>query len=221
MLRSITAVFGGLKLRPKLVLGFLALSLLIAVCGASGLFFVKRIGASVSVFADVTSPMLGHTLQLVDNAQRMRAAFLEATTRARADDDFKKVLAELDAAARRDIDGLRRLASEAGLTVDVNDIERRQRELSEVLQARRAAHSREQLSAAKTNDLLERFKVERGAFDAMLTSIAGEAETKIVEAEDRAKIEVQTGAATVEGLGELIAQALNETYPLLQGLNRM
>src|SRR5262245_45376392 len=213
MLRSITAVFGGLKLRPKLVLGFLALSLLIAVCGASGLFFVKRIGASVSVFADVTSPMLGHTLQLADNAQRMRAAFLEATSRAGADDDFKKVLAELDAAALRDIDGLRRLATAAGLTIDITDIERRQQELSQILQARRAAQQRAQASAAKTNALLERFSVERNTFDSMLTAIAGVAETKIVEAEDKAKIDVQTGAATVEGLGTLIAQALNETYP--------
>src|SRR5262245_38983824 len=221
MLRSITAVFGGLKLRPKLVLGFLALSLLIAVCGASGLFFVKRIGASVSVFADVTSPMLGHTLQLVDNAQRMRAAFLEATTRARADDDFKKVLAELDAAARRDIDGLRRLASEAGLTVDVNGIERRQRELSENLQARRAAHSREQTSAAKTIRSVGAVQGRAGRLRCHAHLHRRRSGNQDVEAEDRAKIEVQTGAATVEGLGELIARALNETYPLLQGLNRM
>ena len=66
-------VFATRGIRAKLILAFLGLSLLIGICGASGLFFVQRIGASVSVFADVTSPMLGHTLQLVDNAQRTRA----------------------------------------------------------------------------------------------------------------------------------------------------
>jgi len=68
----------NLGIRAKLIIAFLGLSTLIAISGASGLFFVHRIGAGVSAFADGNSPMLGGTLQLVENAQRMRAAFLGA-----------------------------------------------------------------------------------------------------------------------------------------------
>src|SRR3954470_19881440 len=89
-------VFATRGIRAKLILAFLGLSLLIGVCGASGLFFVQRIGASVSVFADLTSPMLGRTLQLVDNAQRMRATYLHASRDAGAGATAGKQLAELD-----------------------------------------------------------------------------------------------------------------------------
>src|SRR5215468_2034596 len=97
---------GGLKMRAKLILAFLGLSLLIAICGASGLFFIQRIGANVTVFADVTSPMLGHSLQLVDNAQRMRAVLLDATRGEGTEEQYAKQLAELEATARRDIESL-------------------------------------------------------------------------------------------------------------------
>ena len=70
-----------MKLRPKLASAFLLLSLLIGICGASGLFFVYRIGSTVSVFSDVTSPLLGQTVILADNAQRMRSVFLDAVNK--------------------------------------------------------------------------------------------------------------------------------------------
>ena len=51
---------------------------MIGICGASGLVFVYGIGATLSVFADVTSPLLSQTVVLADNAQRMRSVFLDA-----------------------------------------------------------------------------------------------------------------------------------------------
>ena len=72
-----------LKLRAKLTLAFLCLSILIGISGVSGLIFVYGIGSTVSVFADVTSPLLGQTVGLVDNAQRMRVIFLDAVNKDR------------------------------------------------------------------------------------------------------------------------------------------
>lgn|GEM_PF-1321576 len=213
--------FGSLKIRAKLILAFLGLSLLIGVCGAVGLFFIQRIGANVTVFADVTSPMLGHSLQLVDNAQRMRAVLLDATRGEGAEEKYAKQLAELEATAHRDIESLRRLSNQAGLTTQTADIERNQREFVRLLRARLDAHSSEKVAAARMRELTEQFSVERRAFDALLTAMAGETETKMVEAEDKAKIDVQTGAATVAGLGNLISETLTETFPLLQGVNKL
>jgi hypothetical protein len=67
-----------LMLRPKLILAFAAIAAMTVFCGGIGLFFVDRIGKSVSVFSDVTSPLLTESLALVDDAQRMRATFLLA-----------------------------------------------------------------------------------------------------------------------------------------------
>jgi hypothetical protein len=65
----------SLKLRPKLILAFAGMAIMAGLCGAVGLLFVDRIGTSVSVFVDVTSPLLRESMALVDNAQRMRSVF--------------------------------------------------------------------------------------------------------------------------------------------------
>src|SRR4051794_4982163 len=158
--------FKGLRIRAKLILAFLGLSLLIGVCGASGLFFVQRIGASVSVFADVTSPMLGRTLQLVDNAQRMRATFLHASKDASAGASADKQLGELDGAARQSIDALRGLSTRAGLSVNIEAIESHQREFARGFGAMRAIHARELATTAKVRTLVEQFAAMRREFDA-------------------------------------------------------
>jgi bacterioferritin-associated ferredoxin len=54
---------------------------LIGICGASGLVFVYGIGSTLSVFADVTSPLLSQTVVLADNAQRVRTVFLDAVNK--------------------------------------------------------------------------------------------------------------------------------------------
>ena len=208
-----------LRICAKLILAFLGLSALIGICGASGLFFVQQIGTSVSVFADVTSPMLGHTLQLVDNAQRMRAAFLDAMKR--GGDGAQKQLADIESDARRSIDALRELSTRADLSVNIGAIEGRQREFAQGFQAMLATTARERAAEAKTKALVEQFAVARREFDAKLVAVANESEVKIVESEDRAKTEVQTGKATVEDLGELISQTFTETFPLLQGVNKL
>jgi hypothetical protein len=138
-----------------------------------------------------------------------------------AGEKFSNRLAELEAAARRDIDSLRQLSDRAGLTTQTADMDRRLQEFVRLLRERIAASSREKAATAKSQGLIEQFNTQRRAFDALLTAVGGEAETKMVEAEDRAKIEVQTGAATVEGLGNLISETLTETYPLLQGVNKL
>src|SRR5262249_30680838 len=104
-----------LKLRGKLSAAFFGLSALIGVSGACGLWFVHNIGATVSVFADVTSPLLGQTVELVDNAQRMRTTFLTAMGSGRIDDSPARALADLDVEARHGIDNLRRLFAQEKL----------------------------------------------------------------------------------------------------------
>src|SRR5581483_5660556 len=90
----------NINLRTRMTVAFLCLSGLIGICGASGLFFVQRIGATVSIFSEVTSPLLGQTVSLVDNAQRMRAAFLAAVNDEGTDMHSAATLTQLDAAAR-------------------------------------------------------------------------------------------------------------------------
>jgi methyl-accepting chemotaxis protein len=221
MSRSGLRLFGNLKIRARLFLAFLGLSLLIGICGASGLFFIQRIGSSVSVFAEVTSPMLGHALKLVDNVQQMSVVSLNAMKSTGEDAAAAKKLDELEAAGRLSTEALRRLSADAGLQIDMEAIETRKQVFAESLRGMLAAHSRKIEASAKTRSLIEEFAAARRDFDAKLAEMANEAEIKMIESEDGARVEVQTGQATVESLGNIISATLTETFPLLQGVNKL
>src|SRR6266571_8779650 len=94
----IRASVARLKLKARLTLAFLGLSALIGICGVVSLVFVQRIGATATVFSDVTSALLARATGLVDNAQRTRAAFLDTLSKGGDASDGTKDLAGLDAA---------------------------------------------------------------------------------------------------------------------------
>jgi methyl-accepting chemotaxis protein len=217
----VVRVFAGMRLKAKLMLAFVGLSLLIGISGAAGLFFVQRIGATVSFFSDVTSPLLAKSTSLADNAQRTRAAFLDGLKDGRSEADIARDLAALDEAARKSLADLRDLSGRAGLNVRLDDLDGRQRQFAATLRDMLAAHFRGQASEAVTRERLAKFEVDRRDFDVILTAVATEAETKIGASEDKAKTQVQAGAATVDWLGELFSQTLNETFPLLQGVYKL
>jgi len=208
--------FAAMKLKAKLILAFLGLALLIAVSGAAGLFFVKRIGATVAVFSDVTSPLLTQSMSLADNAQRTRAAFLDGLSSGKSADQITRDLASLNETARKGLDGLRALSEKAGLAARIGELDQRQREFARILQDMLAANFRDRASEAVTRERLARFENERRALETLLGTLATQAETRMSEGEDKAKVQVQTGAATVEWLGEQYSQMMNETMPQQQ-----
>src|SRR5262249_40208121 len=157
------------------------LSLLIAVSGAAGLFFVQRIGATVAVFSDVTSPLLTQSMSLAGNAQRTRAAFLDGLSSGQNADQIKRELAGLDDAARKGLETLRALSEKAGIAARIGDLDRRQREFAKILQDMLAANFRERATESVTQERLAKFENERRALDALLTTLATQAETRMSE----------------------------------------
>jgi methyl-accepting chemotaxis protein len=205
-----------------MTMAFLFLSGLIGICGVSGLFFVQGIGATVSIFSDVTSPLLGQTVGLVDNAQRMRAAFLAAVNDdAHTDMHSASALTQLDVAAREGLRELRRLADAAKLPVKLDEIETHQEAFVKALQEMLAAHIRDVNAEVTVQDRLTHFEADRRQFDAMLTTIAARAEALMSATEDKAQLQISIGSATIQGLSTLLAQMSEENYPLLQGLYKL
>ena len=211
-----------MKLRAKLASAFLCLSLLIAICGASGLLFVYPIGATVAVFADVTSPLLGQTVFLADNAQRMRAVYLDTVNKsAGATGDTGEDLGGLDLAAGLAIEKFRRLLTEAELPVRLGEIQRLQHEFSQGLQTMLSAHTRQQIALLSTQERVRQFQVDRQEFDALLRSVTARGEALISHARDHAAVQVSAGTATVDRLNEVFSTTMNESYPLVQGLYKL
>jgi methyl-accepting chemotaxis protein len=215
------AGFSGASLKTKLVFGFLGLSLLIGICGATGLFFVQRIGATIAFFSDVTSPLLTHSMSLVDNAQRTRAAFLDGLNRGQSAEAIGKDLERLDDAARKGLDDLRALSERAGIAARIDEVARRQREFSQILKDMLAAQFRGRTAEATTQQRLIKFETERRAFEALLTTMAAQGETRMAESEDKVKTQIQAGAATVDWLGDQFSQTVNDTLPVVQGAYRL
>src|SRR5262249_48053383 len=116
---------------------------------------------------------------------------------------------------------LRALSAKAGLSARIDEVAQHQREFTRILNDMVAAHFRGRTTEALTHERLARFEAERREFDALLAAGGGPAETKMTENEDKAKIQVQTGAATVDWLGELFSQTMNETLPMLQGVYKL
>src|SRR5262245_9186317 len=104
MLRSI-------RLREKLLTGFVVMLVMAAACGLTGLIFVNHIGRSVSVLSDVTVPLLLESRALIDNAHRMRMASLDGGN---ADAQQERLISEI---GKLDIEGDRLIARLEELTV--------------------------------------------------------------------------------------------------------
>jgi methyl-accepting chemotaxis protein len=216
------ALLDRMKLRAKLASAFLCLSLLIGICGASGLVFVYGIGSTLSVFADITSPLLGQTVILAENAQRMRSVFLDAINRDEgASGGAGEALTELDVAAAQGMEKLRTLLAEANLAVRVGEIRQLEQEFSQGLRDMLASHAQQRMAAITVQDRLAQFEADRREFDSLLRTITARSEAAMSRARDQAGLSVSAGTATVDGLNDLFSTTMNEDYPMVQGLYKL
>src|SRR4051812_38876264 len=137
--RRVAAV-AATKIKAKLLLAFLGLSLLIGASGGIGLFFVERTGATISFFSKVTSPLLVDSMSLAANAQRTRATFLDGLNSGRGKADLEAELSRLEDNARHRLDDLGRLSGQAGLTVRHQELGQLQQQFAQILRDIVAAH---------------------------------------------------------------------------------
>ena len=209
-------------LRPKLILAFAAMAAMTVFCGGVGLFFVDRIGKSVSVFSDVTSPLLTESLALVDDAQRMRATFLLAINTGGNTDEASSKLAALHDDKPR---------SPADVARSCRPAWRRLSAWRRWIAARRALSGCS--TACSPFISVNRpppwtpssgwiyFTARRRELDVILQALVNRAEGRITKSEDEAKVDVQTGTATIDSLGNLISDLLTQTYPIVQNAHRL
>ena len=167
------AFLDRMKLRAKLAAAFLCLSVLIGICGASGLIFVRGIGATLAVFADVTSPLLNQTVVLADNAQRVRSVFLDAVNKNdnTAFLESSGKLEDIGVAAGQGMEKLRDLLGKARLPVRRDEIRQLQNEFHQIHFALLTAHRQQQIAFLAVQERLMSFEANRRDFDSLLRTI--------------------------------------------------
>jgi diguanylate cyclase (GGDEF)-like protein len=192
------------------------MTIMAALCAAAGLIVVQRIGGSITDLADVTSPLLMESRALVDNAHRMRSAYLEGTDKHDASAQVLASLADLRAEGRERLAEVKKLAARARLAGAFDAVDVRQADYVATLRDMTAAYVRGLKADAAVAEQSKQVDAALVAAEKILLEIAFGIEIKIIGSEETAKVRIQTRQATVDGLGELFAQALNDSFPGLQ-----
>ncbi|MGE0225115.1 MAG: methyl-accepting chemotaxis protein [Acetobacteraceae bacterium] len=207
-------------IRGRLVMAFLSLAALIGVTGGAGLWFANQMGVGVTVLADTALPLLRESQALAGNAASIRATAKAASEAADPATDLAE-LAALRQQGREALDRLRGLAERSGTALDRDLIATSQANLFRDIDGA-IRLSQQRLAALQAfNQGITRFEQARTAMQRQLAEVAGELEQRMVSVEDSAKTSIQGGSATIDSLGDLIAESMNETFPALQGVYRL
>jgi diguanylate cyclase (GGDEF)-like protein len=206
-----------LKLREKLAAPYVALALMAAICGAAGLTVVHRIAGTVANLTDVTSPLLIVSVRLINNAHEMRSTYLDGMTQATTSvEDMLGRLFELDQNSRKHITDARPLAAQASLAPQFDEIAAQQQNFVATLRAMVDAYGRNQRANGAVIQRHARANAALEAVEAAVRSIGVQAEARIIENEETAKIQIQTGTATVDSLGGLLTETVSGEIPVLR-----
>ncbi len=211
--------FRNMKLQMKLVLSFVFLSALIGASGGSGLYFVNRIADSVGTYSEVSSPLVDETMGLVDNMQTMHIALLDVLGRQDAAQiqAAEANIAEHDDAAQKGFERLRQLSVEGQLDLDIDNASLTHEEFIGKARKMLQVHRITVAKGAEAQQQLSEFEKQRQALDDRLAALASEAEASMGEAEDGTRTLLQSGDASMAGLGDMLSETFDQAYPQVQG----
>ncbi len=210
----------GMGIRGRLVVAFLSLATLIGVTGGAGLWFVDQIGKGVTALAEVALPLLRQSQDLALNAELVRRAAPQASELADPA-VLRAQLAEYTKQGRAGLDRLRVLADASGSGLDLASTAVAQADLFKGIESAIDQSERRSTAIRQAEQRLERFEQAKTALQKQLQELAADLEQRMVAVEDSAKMNVQAGKATVDSLGDMIAESMNETFPALQGAYRL
>jgi len=213
--------FKPVTILARLLSAFAVMIATAVFCGAVGVVFVDQIGKSVSVFSDGTSPLLTESLALIDDAQRMRATFLSGLAADENADELSSKLTALHNRNRNRLTTLRELAARPGINLSLDTLDDVGQSVAGLFDKMIAAQRTERALNLKIKQQLANFATRRREFDAKLQTVINRVEGKISKSEDEAKVDVQTGTATVDGLGSLLSEILTQAYPIVQNGQRL
>jgi diguanylate cyclase (GGDEF)-like protein/PAS domain S-box-containing protein len=208
-LRNATAA----PLRTKLLIAFAAVAFATAMCGALSLLFVNRIGNAIAVYADITSPLQAESAALVNTAQRMRAYVFKAIGNGDDPQTIRTQLDLFDAESRAELRTLGILAEQAGIRNKLESAAQIEKQYTAVLHDIVEKSHMVGIAGALNEKRRARFESLRRITTDQLRAIVDLADGIIAESEERAKIDSQTGIATVAKLTDLISELFTEINP--------
>ena len=201
-------------LRRKLTFAFVLVGLMAAVCGIIGLWFVDRIGKSVSLYSEVTSPLLVEAMALTENTRRICLEFFRAISNGDKVGQLPAKLKDMHASNRAHLDAICPPGTKAQIKVDLDDAAMRDGEFIETLGEMLVAHNREQASGAIPRKTVLRPSRQACAISRKSwTSWPIELTAQSRESKTRPGCTFRPGETTVDALGKVLSDLLTETLP--------
>jgi diguanylate cyclase (GGDEF)-like protein len=218
---NILDLAGTPMLRTKLLIAFAALAVLGIIGSGISLIMMHRVGGAFATYSDVTAPLLRQSAGLVENARRMRLAAARADDASADPESLRQQVESIDATNRSQLEQIDKLARSAALQVNLGDAVQAENNYAATLlqiiegaTQSRAAEAEIQNRAGRLSDLVRESRLA-------VREVLDRAEGEVNELEELAKVETQTGAATVHGLAGLISNLLTEIYPRLQNARKL
>jgi diguanylate cyclase (GGDEF)-like protein/PAS domain S-box-containing protein len=208
-------------LRTKLLLAFAVVACTTAVCGVLSLVFVNRIGNAIAVYADITSPLQTESAALIDTAHQMRTYVFKATSDGNDSQTISTQLDRLDAVSRVQLNNLRVLAERIGIRIKIDSAEPLERQYVTVLHDIVEKNRMLGVAAAANAERRRRFERIYRTTESQLRAIVNRADGFSNESEEKAKVDLQTGNATVASLAEIVSEIFNEINPRLQSAYKL
>jgi methyl-accepting chemotaxis protein len=209
----------GMNLRTKLVLSYLYMSFLIGASGGSGLYFANTIATSVATYSEVSSPLVGKVVSLVDGMQNMRIALLNALG-SESEGEIRTAeatLAKLDSAAAEGFAQLRQLLAKGNFGLDVDAAVTSQGALIEQARAMLKSHRVSLTEKAVARIRFLELDKRRQEMRRRLAEFADSAESQMSTAENRSKALLNSGGATMPRLDRMFKNIFGQAYPQVQG----
>jgi diguanylate cyclase (GGDEF)-like protein/PAS domain S-box-containing protein len=200
-------------LRTKLLIAFASVAFATAICGALSLLFVNRIGNAITVYADITSPLQTASAALLDTAQRMRSQVFKAISNGDDPQTISTQLNLLDAVSQVQLRNLGVLADQAGIKIEFESVAQIEDKFTTLLHDIIEESRTVGIAAALNEKRRARFESVRRTAKDQLRAIVDQADGAIAEGEEKAKIDSQTGIATLADLTNLISELFTEINP--------
>jgi diguanylate cyclase (GGDEF)-like protein len=180
----------SLTIGRKVFMTFLSLALMVGICGTSGVIFIERITSSISVFSDITSPLLIESMALIDNADHMRVTALDDSHKHSSQNPLPE-LRQLDAEGQAHVAKLKRLSFGTEIWSGFEPLEQLQSDFVDALQEIMKARTAKILMDRATADFYVHINREARLADEDILKLARRFDSQISEHIAVARLDVE------------------------------
>lgn len=211
----------NLKLRPKMILSFIVMSVLVGGAGGLGLYYVGQIQRSIMVVCEVGNPLSNAAFVMTDEMKKANLT-LQQVLLAVSEEEVASRSAALADHTRRLEEGLAHLKSlldHGFVKIDTGAVEQQQKNFFAMANETVTANRQVLQTEKKTEEGRAALAGQLSVLSAGLNEFANRWQAAINEKEDRGKTLVQSGGASVAVLEGLLDEMFQADVPMMTGAN--